>query len=404
MILTVSRIEAEKKANPGYRAFLANGFNVTRILVLIFWEVVLEMLAASSAAKPRRAPARTPRRHLSPASRRAVRLHPRPDRLRGPDRHDEGPARRLRDVLELRRGRPPLRARARGHARGAPQARPALRAHRPRPPLCARARTRSWCLSDHGQTQGATFKQRNGYGLDDLVERSLASGNVTEIAGGDEQSSMVGHALNEATGKKGKTGEERRLGQARGRARVGQPGAHLPDGGAAPVDARGDRSSAIHASSPRCASTPTWAGCSSARASTAPSCSAGRDALPGRRTGRGRRSPRVVLADRGPAPAADGRVPPRRRHHGRQLLRSRAPTRGCAFEELISFHGGIGGPQDEAVHPSARRAAAAEQDRRRRRGSRGAERPAAGAERQARLSSAAPFIPGGRCGLRPSRI
>jgi hypothetical protein len=59
-------------------------------------------------------------------------------------------------------------------------------------------------LSDHGQTQGATFKQRNGYGLDDLVQRSLASGDVTEIAGGDEQSSMVGHALNEATGKKKK--------------------------------------------------------------------------------------------------------------------------------------------------------------------------------------------------------
>ena len=30
-------------------------------------------------------------------------------------------------------------------------------------------------LSDHGQTQGATFKQRNGYGLDELVERSLAA-------------------------------------------------------------------------------------------------------------------------------------------------------------------------------------------------------------------------------------
>ncbi len=29
-------------------------------------------------------------------------------------------------------------------------------------------------LSDHGQTQGATFKQRHGYGLDELVERSLA--------------------------------------------------------------------------------------------------------------------------------------------------------------------------------------------------------------------------------------
>ena len=24
---------------------------------------------------------------------------------------------------------------------------------------------------------------------------------------------------------------------------------------------------------------------------------------------------------------------------------------GCAFEELISFHGGLGGPTDPAVHP-----------------------------------------------------
>ena len=57
-------------------------------------------------------------------------------------------------------------------------------------------------LSDHGQTQGATFKQRNGYGLDDLVERSLSAGDVAEFAGGDEQSAMVGHALGEATGRK----------------------------------------------------------------------------------------------------------------------------------------------------------------------------------------------------------
>ena len=59
-------------------------------------------------------------------------------------------------------------------------------------------------LSDHGQTQGATFKQRNGYGLADLVERSLARGSVTEVADGDEQSKMVGHALGEATGHKAK--------------------------------------------------------------------------------------------------------------------------------------------------------------------------------------------------------
>jgi hypothetical protein len=39
----------------------------------------------------------------------------------------------------------------------------------------------------------ATFKQRNGYGLDDLVERSLTAGRVTELVGGDEQNAMVGH-------------------------------------------------------------------------------------------------------------------------------------------------------------------------------------------------------------------
>jgi hypothetical protein len=56
-------------------------------------------------------------------------------------------------------------------------------------------------LSDHGQTQGATFKQRNGYGLDELVEKALATGAVTEIGGGDETNSMVGLAFDEATGR-----------------------------------------------------------------------------------------------------------------------------------------------------------------------------------------------------------
>src|SRR6185503_17118438 len=50
-ILTVSRAESEKRANPGYRAFLANGFNVTRALVLFAWEVVLEWTAAGRAKR-----------------------------------------------------------------------------------------------------------------------------------------------------------------------------------------------------------------------------------------------------------------------------------------------------------------------------------------------------------------
>src|SRR5689334_24088661 len=40
-------------------------------------------------------------------------------------------------------------------------------------------------LSDHGQTQGATFRQRNGYGLDDLVRRSVERSQVSALRAGD---------------------------------------------------------------------------------------------------------------------------------------------------------------------------------------------------------------------------
>ncbi|HET6550747.1 MAG TPA: hypothetical protein VFG79_19955, partial [Solirubrobacter sp.] len=44
------------------------------------------------------------------------------------------------------------------------------------------------------------FKQRHGYGLDELVERSLEHGRVAAYSGGDEQQAVVGHAVDEATG------------------------------------------------------------------------------------------------------------------------------------------------------------------------------------------------------------
>jgi uncharacterized membrane protein YvlD (DUF360 family) len=59
VILTASRMEAEKRANPGYRAFFANGFNVIRTLVLFGWEVIIER---SAAARERRRNVR-PRGH-----------------------------------------------------------------------------------------------------------------------------------------------------------------------------------------------------------------------------------------------------------------------------------------------------------------------------------------------------
>jgi uncharacterized membrane protein YvlD (DUF360 family) len=200
VILTVSRIEAEKRANPGYRAFFANGFNVTRALVLFVWEVLLEWSAALRA-KRRDVHPRGHRGGLYPFMRAAMCVI-------------------VRDLIvygvltDMMRGRPAVYATFSSydevaHHSGLERA-DTLEALRKLDQQFGRIdRARRYAprpyeivvLSDHGQTQGATFKQRNGYGLDELVERSLERGTVTEVAGGDEQQSMVGHALGEATGR-----------------------------------------------------------------------------------------------------------------------------------------------------------------------------------------------------------
>ena len=200
VILTVSRTEEERKANPGYRAFLANGFNVTRALALFAWEVVLEYTASIRAI----------RRDVRPRGHRGG-YYP---FLRG------AMCVIVRDLIvfgvltDMMRGRPAVYATFSSydevaHHSGLERADTmealrkldqhfgriaAAREFAPRPYEIV-------VLSDHGQTQGATFKQRNGYGLDELVERSLAGAEVTEYAGGDEQTAMVGHALKEATGR-----------------------------------------------------------------------------------------------------------------------------------------------------------------------------------------------------------
>ena len=56
-------------------------------------------------------------------------------------------------------------------------------------------------LSDHGQTQGVTFKQRNGYDLHALVERSMEAASVARTATGDENDAAVRHAVAEAAGR-----------------------------------------------------------------------------------------------------------------------------------------------------------------------------------------------------------
>ncbi len=199
-ILTVSRIDAEKQANPGYRAFLANGFNVTRTLVLFFWELVLEVTASTRATRRDVRP-RGHRGGIYPLMRAAMCVF-------------------VRDLIvyavmtDMMRGRPAVYATFSSydevaHHSGLYRA-DTLEALRKLDEQFGRlARARRFAprpyeivvLSDHGQTQGATFKQRNGYGLDELVERSLGRGHVAAIAGGDEQDAMVKHAVGEATGR-----------------------------------------------------------------------------------------------------------------------------------------------------------------------------------------------------------
>ena len=143
VILTVSRMEEEKKSNPGYRAFFANGDNVDAHARPLRLGGHPRVDGRAARDPPRRAAARPPRRHLPADAGRALRLRARPDRLRRPHRHDARAARRLRDVLELRRGRAPLGSRARRHARGAAQARRPVRATSSARAATRRGRTRS---------------------------------------------------------------------------------------------------------------------------------------------------------------------------------------------------------------------------------------------------------------------
>jgi uncharacterized membrane protein YvlD (DUF360 family) len=203
VILTVSRMEAERSANPGYRAFLANGFNVARTFVLFGWEVILEWVAA----------ARQVRRDVRPRGHRGG-VYP---FLRATM------CVLVRDLIvygvltDMMKGRPAIYATFSSYDEVAHHSglerEDTLEALRKLDQQFGRIeRARRYAarpyeivvLSDHGQTQGATFRQRNGYGLDELVQRNLAHGGVSAVTGGDEQEAMVGHAAAEATGQKAK--------------------------------------------------------------------------------------------------------------------------------------------------------------------------------------------------------
>jgi uncharacterized membrane protein YvlD (DUF360 family) len=351
-ILTVSRMEAEKGANPGYRAFFADGVNVTQAFVLFLWEVVLEWTAAARAARRDVRP-RGHRGGAYPFLRGAVCVIVRNAIVFGV-------------LTDMMRGRPAMYATFSSydevaHHSGLERA-DTLEALRKLDQQFGRIeRARRYAprpyeivvLSDHGQTQGATFKQRNGYGLDELVERSLDRGEVAGFANGDEQTDMVGLAVQEATGAKPRKPAKN---DVSGREVVVLGSGNL---GLVYLMGEGRRLTLeeMEAQHPRL--------------------------IPSLREHphigwllvKSERDGPLVLGRAGTRYLATGRV------DGEDPLASFAPTaaehlvrshgfanapdillgsfydpvrdEGCAFEELISFHGGLGGPQTSAfiLHP-----------------------------------------------------
>ena len=327
LILTVSRINEEKRSNPGYRAFFANGFNVTRLLVLFFLEVLLELSAAARSARRDVRP-RGHRGGTYAFMRAAMCVF-------------------VRDLIvfgvisDMMKGRPAVYATFSSydevaHHSGLERA-DTLEALRKLDQQFGRIeRARRYTprpyeivvLSDHGQTQGATFKQRNGYTLADLVDRSLSSGKATRarLRRREQLDGRPRACRRRRAAERARTGgEEATRGPRGGGPRLGQPRARLPDGGAAPADARGDRGAPPEADpgAPRASARRRRA--RRARRSTGPSRSgrAGAHYLADGR-GRGRGPARALLAERAEAPAPHGRLPARRRHDGQQLLRPAA--------------------------------------------------------------------------------
>jgi uncharacterized membrane protein YvlD (DUF360 family) len=347
-LMTVSRLAEERAPNPGYRAFLANSANVTRTVVLFTWEVVLELIAAT----------RQRRRDVQP---------------RG---HRGGSYPFLRAVMcvfvrdlvifavlqDMYRGVPAVYATFASYDEVAhhsglerPDTIEALRKLDQRFAMLERARRYAprpyeiVVLSDHGQTQGATFRQRNGYGLDELVERSLTAGRVDAVDAGDEHGAQAGQAVDEATGR---TQERKRKAKSDV---SGRDVVVLGSGNLGLVylmeQPRRMTLEEIEQRHPQLL-----------------------DALRGHpHVGlvlvRSEREGPVVLGAGGKRRLADGSVEgedplaPFSPNAAQHLLRTDGfahvadimvnsfydpvTEEGCAFEELISFHGGLGGPQTQ---------------------------------------------------------
>ena len=322
----------------------------------------------------RRAPARPPRRHLPAAARDDVRRRPRPHRLRRAHGHDARPARDLRDVLELRRGRAPLRARAVATRSRRCASSTSSSAGSRMPAASRRARTRSSCSPttarrrERRSSSGTATGSTSSSSARSRREACTASKAATSRRRWRPWPSVKRRARRQEKPKKNEVGDRQVV--VLGSGNLGL--VYLMDEPRRltleEIDERHPELLPALREHPHVG----WILAALARARS-PSRSAGRYALPRAGTRRRRR----------PARAASR---PTAAHH---LLRTDGfphvadlmigsfydpdLDEGCAFEELISFHGGLGGPQTRPfiLHPVALRAAG-RADHRRRAGARGA--------------------------------
>jgi Type I phosphodiesterase / nucleotide pyrophosphatase len=209
-------------------------------------------------------------------------------------------------------------------------------------------------LSDHGQTQGATFKQRNGYDLEELVSRSVEHAEVARLGSGDENQTAVGRAVDDASGKKAKKPDKHDVSD--------KDVVVLASGNLGLVYLMDERRrltlDEIETRHPRLIPALRqhphigWLLVRTAQGGVVLGPHGSRHLESGRVEGED------PLAEFSPNAArhlsrADGF------EHAADILVGSfydpALEEGCAFEELISFHGGIGGPQTRPflLHPAA---------------------------------------------------
>jgi uncharacterized membrane protein YvlD (DUF360 family) len=353
VILTVSRMEAEKKANPGYRAFLADGCNVTRTFVLFFYEVFLERAAA----------VRQRRRDVQPRGHRPFKYA----FMRS------GLSVFVRDftvhsiISDMMMGIPAVYACFAGYDEVAHHSglerEDAMEVLRKLDQQFGRiARAREYAarpyeivvLSDHGQTQGATFKQRNGYGLDELVERNLLQGAVDGLDAGDENDSAVGKAVREATGRKQKEMPKNEVGDRKvvvmGSGNLGL--IYLMD---EPRRLTMEEIDERHPDLLPALRAHAHVGWLLVRSAEHGAVALGADGV--NFLSEGRVEGEDPLAPFSPTAAAHLLRTDDFAHVADIMINSfydEQLDEGCAFEELISFHGGMGGPQTRPflLHPS----------------------------------------------------